>query len=390
MFRSSSGLRGCVGLFRRGSFTVGSTKTPTTTPGCPLHALRRFSARGDHEQPARRWALHVDPFSVVRARLAARCSISIRPLDPHSFPEADRAFVAVHGADPEQEVGLDGHLDGHLDVRYDDRSKELLISAEKLPGNVSIDVTAPIKSDVFVTAQGKCNVQVRNMECDVCKVQIEEGECLLHSVKGHQIEVRSSGGGHVRGLGTIHGNVDIVTSGDGSVDVKKLQGTTMNVSTEHGPLKVKAIYAASSCVTSCTGKVELGNVHGDATVKNTSGDTVIDGSNSFLNISSHSGSIDAYIGDGASAEIHTGEGAVCVRVPSSLQAAVELSGASVDLSPEVVLHGAQTNAARGQTTVTGYMNGECPVERRVRARADRGSVTLKTQSWFETLKLGGG
>lgn len=159
MFRSSSGLRGCVGLFRRGSFTVGSTKTPTTTPGCPLHALRRFSARGDHEQPARRWALHVDPFCVVRARLAARCSISIRPLDPHSFPEADRAFVAVHGADPEQEVGLDGHLD----VRYDDRSKELLISAEKLPGNFSIDVTAPIKSgeedDKRLNSVGKATSQ---------------------------------------------------------------------------------------------------------------------------------------------------------------------------------------------------------------------------------------
>lgn len=99
-----------------------------------------------------------------------------------------------------------------------------------------------------------------------------------------------------------------------------------------------------------------------------------DGSNSFLNISSLSGSIDAYVGDGASAEIHTGEGktvqkcrlqlhhslitplyagAVCVRVPSSLQAAVELSGTEVDLGPEVVLHGAQTNAASGQTTVTG-------------------------------------
>lgn len=37
--------------------------------------------------------------------------------------------------------------------------------------------------DVFVTAQGKGNVQVRKMECDVCKVQMEEGECLLHSVK---------------------------------------------------------------------------------------------------------------------------------------------------------------------------------------------------------------
>lgn len=141
MFRSSSGLRVCVGLLRRGSLAVGSTnQTPTipNTPGQPLPIPRRFSASGDHEQPARRWVLHVDPFSAVRARLAARCSISIGPLDPHSFPEADRAFVEVHSTDPGQEVGLD--------VRYDDRSKELLIIAEKLPGNVSIDVTAPIKS----------------------------------------------------------------------------------------------------------------------------------------------------------------------------------------------------------------------------------------------------
>lgn len=39
---------------------------------------------------------------------------------------------------------------------------------------------------------------------------------------------------------------------------------------------------------------------------------------------------------------------------------------------------------------SGYLNGESAVDRRVRARADRGTVTLKTQSWFETLKLGGG
>ena len=39
----------------------------------------------------------------------------------------------------------------------------------------------------------------------------------------------------------------------------------MNVSTERGPLKVKAIYAESSCVSSCSGRVELGHVHGEQT-----------------------------------------------------------------------------------------------------------------------------
>lgn len=88
---------------------------------------------------------------------------------------------------------------------------------------------------------------------------------------------------------------------------------------------------------------------GDATVKNSSGDTVIgkkseshyrearlesiavclttapvavfalaDGSNSFLNISSVSGSIDAYVGDGASAEIHTREGKTVRKASSSV------------------------------------------------------------------------
>lgn len=329
----------------------------------------------------RRWALEVSPFSTVRARLG--CSISVRPLDLHAFPEADRAFISVHGSDAEQEPDLD-----HLHVRYDDQSKELLISAQKVNSDVLVELAAPVKSNLFITTEGKGNVEVKNMECDVCKVHTEKGNCLLRSLKGHQVEVTSNGG-HVTGVGTIHGNVDIRTCGDSAVDVKKLQGTKMNVSTERGPLKVKAIYAESSCVSSCSGKLELGHVHGNATVKNVSGDTVIDGSNSFVKVSSHSGAIDVYVGDGGSADLHSQEGAVCVRVPSSLKAGVELRGASVDVSPEVVLHGVENNTSEGQTTVTGFIHGESPAERWIKARADSSSVRLKTQSWFETLKLGG-
>ncbi|XP_029290559.1 protein FAM185A [Cottoperca gobio] len=386
MFWSSAARRGCVGLLRCWSLTVCPRTLPT--PLCPLHTSRFFSisvpakspTQEEVNQPLKQWDLAVSPFSTVRAQLG--CSISIRPLDPHDFPEADRVFITVHGTDSEQEVGLD-----HLHVRYDEQNKELLISAEKVKSSVSIDLTAPIKSNLFLTTQGKGNVQVKNMECDVCKVQTEKGNCLLHSVKGHQVEVQSHGG-HVTGAGTIHGNVDISTRGDGGVDVKKLQGTTMNISTEHGPLKVKAIYAESSCVSSCSGRVELGHVHGNATVKNVSGDTVIDGSNSVLKVSSHGGGIDVYVGDGGSAELHSQEGAVCVRVPSSLKAGMELCGTSVVISPEVVLHGVENNTTEGQTTVIGFVNGESPVDQWVKARADRNSVRLKTQSWFESLKLG--
>ncbi|XP_071358231.1 protein FAM185A [Trachinotus anak] len=387
LIQSSSGLRGCVGLLRRRSLAV----SPRTliTPRCPMHTSRHFSGSApaksatpaEVNQPLKRWALAVSPFSTVRAQLA--CSISIRALDPHAFPEADRAFITVRGADADRQ----GHDLDHLRVHYDDQSKELLISAERVSSGVSVDLAAPIKSNLFITTRGEGNVEVKNMECDICKVQTERGNCLLHSVKGHQVEVQSNGG-HVTGVGTIHGNVDIRTCGDSAVDVKKLQGTKMSVSTEHGPLKVKAIYAESSCISSCSGRVQLGHVHGNATVKNVSGDTVIDGSNSFLKVSSHSGGIDVYVGDSGSAKLHSQEGEVCVRVPSTLRAGVELCGASVEISPEMVLHGAESNITQGQTTVTGYLNGASPEEQWVKAQADRGSVRLKTQSWFESLKLG--
>lgn len=144
MLWSSAGYRGCVGLLRCWSLTV-NTGT-FTTKKCPLHTSRLFSfsspskcpTREEANQPLKQWALEVSPFTTVRAHLG--CSISVRPLDLHAFPEADRAFITVHGTDTEQ-VGLD-----HINVHYDDQDKQLLISGEKAHDGVSIDLAAPIKS----------------------------------------------------------------------------------------------------------------------------------------------------------------------------------------------------------------------------------------------------
>ncbi|KAM9855023.1 protein FAM185A [Aulostomus maculatus] len=388
MFRSVAALRGGVGLLRSRSLSV---SPGSVTFWCPLHpsrslyvsAVAKSAVTPTHGDVTRhkQWVLDVSPFSTVRAQLG--CSISVTPLDLHAFPEANRAFITVHGADPKQEASLD-----HFHVHYDEQGKELLISAEKVTGSVSVELAAPIKCNLFISTQGPGNVHVKKMECEICKVQTERGACTLHSVKAHQVHVQSRGGS-VTGVGTIHGNVDISTLGDGVVDVKKLQGTKMNVSTEHGALRVRAIYAESSRVSSRSGKVELGHVHGSAVVKNVSGDTLVGGSNSFLQVSSHSGAIDVYVGDGGSADLQSQEGAVCVRVPSSLRSGVELSGASVIVSPEVPLLGVETNATERRTTVTGYLNTQSPADQWVKVQADRGGVTLRTQSWFESLKLGG-
>ncbi|KAK0141901.1 Protein FAM185A [Merluccius polli] len=318
------------------------------------------------------WDFVVSPFCGVRAR-AGGCCVAVRSPDPHASPTADRTLVVLYGSGS----GVDPNS-SHVNVSYDGRNRELSILADRVTGSsdVTVEVTTSIKSNVDIVTHGAGDVRVHNMESDVCKVRTERGCCVLQSVKGHEVEVQSDGG-HVTGVGTIHGNVTITTSGDGAVDVKKLQGTVMHVSTERGTLKVKAIYAESTSISSSSGTVELGHLHGDATVKNVSGDVII------------TGTLTCTWGQSGSAEVFSQSGAVCVRVPSSLRAGVDLVGTSVEVSPEVTLQEAKHNTTGGQTQVTGYVNGNPGTAQMIKAEAAQGVVSLKTQSWFESLRLQG-
>ncbi|KAJ8382051.1 hypothetical protein SKAU_G00028290 [Synaphobranchus kaupii] len=339
-----------------------------------------FHSSTELNKPLKQWTLVVHPFSTVRVQL--RCNISVQPLDLHAFPEANRAFITVNGTSADQGLKLD-----NFHVQYDDQNKELTILSEKVNSNVSVELTTPIKSDLYITTLGEGNVKIQKMECDTCNVLTEIGNCVLQSVKSHKVLVQSVGG-NIICLGTIHGNVDISTSGNSMVNVKKLQGTSMNVSTEHGPLKIKAIYAEYTSVSSASGEIELGHLHGDATVQNKLGNVTIDGSNGHLKVCSQKGDIDAYVGQQGTAELHSKQGAISVRVPASMRAAVLLSGASVEISPEITLHHVEQESTNIYTTVTALLNGKAEGEQWIRAHAERGTVSLRTQSWFESLKLG--
>nr|XP_015208124.1 PREDICTED: protein FAM185A isoform X2 [Lepisosteus oculatus] len=352
-----------------------------------LYAFRGLSTTTCFHSPARelnkplkQWTLIVNPFSTVRVQLP--CNVSVRPLDLHAFPEADRAFITVHGTSADQGLKLD-----NFHVKYYEQKRELLILSEKVNSNVSVEVTAPIKSDLHITTFGAGNVKIQKMECDNCRVLTERGKSLLQSIKGHNIFVQSKGG-NVICLGTIHGNVDITTSGKSSVEIDKVQGNSMNISTEHGPLKAKYIYAQSTSLHSVSAKIELGNVHGNATVQSETGNIVIDGSDGHLKAFTHQGDIDAYISLFGTAELRSHGGAISVRVPASMKTELQLSGAVVEVSPEIVLHEAEHNSTADYTTVTGLMNGKADGKNWIKAQAVRGVVSLKTQSWFESLKIG--
>ncbi|TRY95794.1 hypothetical protein DNTS_024804 [Danionella cerebrum] len=296
----------------------------------------------------KRWELSVSPFIKIKCNLG--CSISVQSLDPHEYPEADRAFVSLLAADAHQTIREESF---HL--HYDHQSEELEIVAGELEGNATVELVAPIKCDLHICTKDKGNVQIQKMECDRCIVYTERGHCVLSSVKGHVVQVRSSGG-NVTGLYTIHGNVDIRTSVNGNVNFKKIQGTTMNLSAEHGDVNVKTVYAESSSVSASSGKIQIGHVHGCALVQSEKGNVII--------------------------------GAVSIRVPSTMKAAVHLCGTSVSISSEIAHQETERTSSNGKTTVTARLNGETLQERWIKASAENGAIDLKTQSWFETLRLG--
>ncbi|RXN38343.1 protein FAM185A [Labeo rohita] len=128
----------------------------------------------------------------------------------------------------------------------------------------------------------------------------------------------------------------------------------MNLSTEHGDLKVKAIYGESTSVSTSSGNIQIGHVHGEALVQSETGNIVIDSLSGPLKVFTASGNIDAYVGQDGTAELHSQQGAVSVRVPSTMKAAVHLSGNSVSISSEIVSSYQETErtSADGKTTVT--------------------------------------
>ncbi|XP_043083252.1 protein FAM185A [Puntigrus tetrazona] len=361
----------CSRLFSRALISQG-LRAFSDTPSTPK----------DLSKPIKQWELLVNPFTKVKCHLG--CNISIKSLDPHAFPEANRAFISVHVTDVNQTANVDGFY-----VHYDDQSNELNILAHEVDSNVTVELTAPTKCDLHIKSKDKGNVKIQEMESDLCHVHTERGHCVLKSVKGHEVQVRSTGG-NVTGLQTIHGNVDISTSLDSNVDIKKIQGTTMNLSTEHGDLKVKAIYGEHTSVSTSSGSVQIGHVHGEAIVQTKTGNIVIDSSSGALKVFTAAGNIDAYVGQDGRAELHSQQGAVCVRVPSSMKAAVRLCGTSVSISSEMVSSCRETERTSddGKTTVTAHLNGGTHEERWIKATAEKGAVDLRTQSWFETLRLG--
>ncbi|XP_063304218.1 protein FAM185A isoform X2 [Pelobates fuscus] len=308
---------------------------------------RREEARS---KPLKQWTLIVSPLSSLR--VAVPCNVTVRTQDPLTYPNADRVFVMVSGIDRNVHRGLD--LD-NIEVRYDEESRQVLIHSQDIDSQTCVDVTTPVRFDVNIKTSGTGYVNVKQIECDSCQVETERGNSILQSIK--------------------------------TVDIEKLLGTSVNISTEEGQLKAKYVYAQASSLSTTAGDILLGGAHGDTRLQSETGNITVDSSDGCLTAFTHHGAIDVYVSQVGKVHLKSDKGNITLKIPENLQTYVQLSGAKVDVSPDVQLQELQNTSREGQTVVKGTLNLVNERERCIEAEAKSGTIYVKHQNWLQSLKL---
>uniref|UniRef100_A0ACB8FQF2 Uncharacterized protein n=1 Tax=Sphaerodactylus townsendi TaxID=933632 RepID=A0ACB8FQF2_9SAUR len=173
---------------------------------CSRGSAEPEKGRPKNTQPLKEWTLVVSPFGLLKVQLP--CHVTVCPLDPHEYPDADRVFVTVSGQNTNLHHGAD--LD-NVYVKYDTEQREMTVLSDDVDRTASVDVKIPVKFDLEIKTSGDGCVKIEKVECDNCRIETEKGTSILQSVKSKNIDIQAKGG-KVISLGTLQGNANIHVS----------------------------------------------------------------------------------------------------------------------------------------------------------------------------------
>ncbi|XP_063953774.1 protein FAM185A-like [Lytechinus pictus] len=316
----------------------------------------------------------------------------IVPTNPHDYPAGDRVFVHLLASSVSSDMS-DAALDPSSFAEtisniscLSNEEQGITISHDGCSGMqppLALVIEVPTCYDIDVSTKDEGHISVENLENEMCYINTNKGDITLKSMKSANVNVESTSG-NISCLKALQGSGVIKTRNNGTVNADRIQGLDFEFSTESGDVHIKDIYTRKSQVCSHTGSVHISNMHTDCKIT-TGGDVFTGCVQGSMSVSlPGQATFKGYLSCHDDINIETDKGDIEIKLPEECVSHIDLSGHQVDIDSALVFLSTQPS---DHQQVIGELNGG-GVDANIIAKSKEGSITVKTQSWFDSLELG--
>ena len=131
--------------------------------------------------------------------------------------------------------------------------------------DVGLHFQVPANYGVDIKVRDDASVDIRNLEGGPFDIFMDQGTCRMKNLRGSCLIVKTNGGSIECESQLLFefGNLD--TKKKGKISVTKLQGKEFCLETDNGAIDVGALYVLKAQLSSESGHIKLGDIHGEYT-----------------------------------------------------------------------------------------------------------------------------
>lgn len=124
----------------------------------------------------------------------------------------------------------------------------------------------PANYGVDIRVRDDANLDIGDLEGGPFEIIMEQGACRMKNLRGSHLGVKTNGGSIECESQLLFEFGNLGTKKKGKISVKKLQGKEFCVETENGDIDVGASYILKAELSSESGHIKLGDIHGEYTM----------------------------------------------------------------------------------------------------------------------------
>ncbi|XP_045113941.1 uncharacterized protein LOC123506117 isoform X2 [Portunus trituberculatus] len=318
--------------------------------------------------------LHVNPgFGVLH--VSGTIDFHIRPTNVQEYPDADRAFVAVHGLPSESCEDVTVELTG-------EQRDILTVCATPKSQRVFCEVMVPIKYDLDVKLMDEGRLKISQMESDEVKVFTENGEVNSRGLKSHNIHITTENG-HITSDGSIQGNI-FINAKKTHMKAKRLQGLALNIEAKELSTEIESSYMNQAQIKADKGTIKINNLHGCTDLLVKQGQIVVNGFHGQIAGFMGSGKVEMQVTEVTGhSTLHLKEGSMKLSVLDTPRHTLEVKAPSLSLSEEVRTCGTLSQDNSQVFTIS----SDDPETNALQATVVSGEAHVDCQNWFSTLGI---